>query len=148
MAEPKAAISSHEDLSRQHGPKAEGSNRWFGLVFAGFFTIIALWPLVGHREPRWWALGVAAVFAILAFAYPKALTPLNRLWFKFGLLLHRIVNPILMAAIFFTTVTPIAMLMRMSGKDPLRLKFDRAARSYWIERTPPGPAPDSMRQQF
>lgn len=148
MAKPPGAPSTHEDLSRHHGPQSEGSNRGFGLVFAGVFTIVGLFPLIGGRDPRWWALAIAGAFAAAAFLWPALLTPLNRLWFRFGLLLNRIVNPILMGAIFFTTVTPIALLMRLSKKDPLRLKFDRAARSYWIERRPPGPEPQSMRQQF
>jgi large-conductance mechanosensitive channel len=88
------------------------------------------------------------VFLAAASLAPRALKPLNRLWFLFGAFLHKIVSPLVMALLFFVTVTPIAILMRLAGKDPLRLKFDRAAKSYWIERTPPGPAPETMRNQF
>ena len=79
---------------------------------------------------------------------PKILSPLNRLWFRFGLLLHHIVNPVVMALLFFTTVTPMALIMRLLGKDPLRRKFDPEADSYWIPRQPAGPAPETMKNQF
>jgi large-conductance mechanosensitive channel len=88
------------------------------------------------------------VFLALALAAPKTLAPLNRLWMKFGLLLHAVVNPVVMAFLFFSTVTPIALIMRALGQDPLRLKLDPAAKTYWIDRTPPGPAPDTMPRQF
>lgn len=144
MAEPQGF---HEQFNRDDGVKA-GSERAFGLVFAAVFALIGLWPLLSASGVRLWALIVAALFLAAAFLAPAALKPLNRVWFGFGMLLHKIVSPLVMALLFFTTVTPIALLMRVAGKDPLRLKFDRAARSYWIERTPPGPEPDSMRRQF
>lgn len=137
----------HEDLGRQDAPKA-GSNRSFGLVFAAVFTVIALWPLVSAAEPRWWALAVAAVFAIVAVLRPQVLAPLNMVWYRFGLLLHTIVNPVVMAVLFYAVVTPTGLLMRAFGKDPLRLRREPNAKSYWIERQPPGPAPDTMRHQF
>lgn len=132
-----------------HGPAVEmGSNRSFGLVFAGFFTIVAVLPVLGGHAPRWWALAVGAVFAGLALAAPALLRPLNRLWFRFGLLLHQVVTPVVMGVLFFLTVTPLGLLMRATGKDPMRLRRDPAAASYWIVRTPPGPSADSMKQQF
>ncbi len=137
----------HEQFSRGDEVKA-GSERAFGLVFAAVFALIGLWPLFSAGGVRVWALIVAALFAAAAFLAPGALKPLNRAWFLFGMLLHKIVNPLVMALLFFTTVTPTALVMRLAGKDPLRLKFDRAAKSYWIERAPPGPEPDSMRRQF
>jgi hypothetical protein len=76
------------------------------------------------------------------------LRPFNRLWFRFGLLLSRVVNPLVMGLLFYFTVTPIGLIMRALGKDPLRLRFDRGARTYWIDRQPPGPEPETMRQQF
>ena len=97
---------------------------------------------------RWWALGVAAVFAALAFMWTALLAPLNRLWLKLGLVLYKVVNPIVLGLLFYVTVTPISLLMRVLGKDPLRLRRDPDAASYWIERTPPGPAPESMKNQF
>jgi hypothetical protein len=127
---------------------AVGSERGFGQVFAGFFTLVAVLPLFKGGEPRLWALGVAAVFLVLAYAAPKALRPLNLLWFKFGMVLHHVVTPVVMGLLFFAVVTPVGVLMRATGKDPMRLKRDPAARSYWIVREPPGPAPDSMKNQF
>src|SRR5262249_10838160 len=124
------------------------SDRSFGLVFAGFFLIVGTWPLVHGRPLRVWAVGVAAVFLIAALVNPTWLGPLNRLWLRLGLLLQLIVSPVVLGLLFFLTVTPIGLLMRLTGKDPLRLRFDPLARSYWVERRPPGPAPDTMRQQF
>ncbi|MDD9928124.1 MAG: SxtJ family membrane protein [Rhodospirillaceae bacterium] len=97
---------------------------------------------------RWWSLIIAGVFLALAFAAPKLLSPLNRLWMRFGLLLHRIVNPLVMALLFFLVVTPIALLMRLFGKRPLHLETEPDAESYWIPRDPPGPEPETMKQQF
>lgn len=137
----------HEDLARSDAVKA-GSARTFGVVFAVAFGLIGLWPLLGGTDVRVWALSVSGAFLVLALLWPRALTPLNMLWFRLGMLLHRIVNPAVMMLLFYGTVTPIAVAMRLLGKDSLRLKFDRAAPTYWIERTPPGPAPETMRRQF
>ena len=124
------------------------SNRSFGLIFAAFFAIVALLPLVSGHAVRWWALAVAAVFALIALLMPAILAPLNRLWFKFGQLLHKIVNPIVLGAMFFLVLTPTGLIMRAFGKDPLRLRLDRTVPSYWIDRQPPGPSPASLRDQF
>lgn len=143
----KGSQNTHEDFAREEEIKTS-SERSFGFVFTTVFAIIGLFPLFHHNPVRVWSLGVAAVFLIAALAAPKILAPLNRLWMKFGLLLHAIVNPVVMAFLFFSTVTPIALFLRLRGKDPLRLKLDPAARSYWIDRTPPGPPPDTMPRQF
>ena len=137
----------HEDLTREHEVKA-GSERALGIVFAMVFLIVGLWPLLGEGTIRPWALIVAGVFLTLGLLAPKLLKPLNWVWFRFGLLLHKIVNPIIMALLFFTTVTPIALIMKIFGKDSLHRKFDASAKSYWIERQPPGPDPKTMRNQF
>ena len=140
--------STHEHLAG-HGPApAVGSERGFGLVFAAVFAVIALFPLPGGGAPLWWALAVAAAFAALALAAPRVLAPLNRLWFRFGMLLGALVNPLLLGAIFVLTVVPIGLAMRALGKDPLRLARDPQARSYWLERDPPGPPPASLERQF
>ena len=139
--------SFHEDLTRGHEVKA-GSERALGIVFAVVFMIVGLWPLIGGGAIRLWALIVAGVFMALGCLAPKLLKPLNWLWFRFGLLLHKVMNPLIMALLFFTTVTPIAIIMKIMGKDPLRRKFDPTAKSYWIERQPPGPDPETMRNQF
>ncbi len=137
----------HESLNREHAAN-RGSARAFGFVFAGFFLFVALWPLVAGGPLRLWALAAAAVFLALALLRPALLEPLNQLWLKFGLLLHRIVSPIVLGILFYLAVAPTGLLMRALGKDPLRLRFDRASSSYWIERSPPGPAPETMRNQF
>jgi len=138
---------AHEDLSRDQ--KVEGSSdRSFGLVFAGVFLVVACWPLFYRDLPRWWALGIAVVFAIIAIWKPALLAVLNRLWTKLGVLLGKVVSPIALGILFYGVITPIGIVMRLTGKDPLRLKFDSGADSYWIPRKPPGPPPDSMTNQF
>jgi hypothetical protein len=140
-------IMAHEDLSREE--QVEGSSdRVFGLVFAGAFLVIAGWPLWRAEGPRWWALGVAVVFALVALVKPALLSRLNRLWMKLGMLLGKVVSPIALGILFFGVLTPVGALLRLGGKDPLRLKRDPGADSYWIPREPPGPPPDSMTNQF
>ena len=142
-----ATSQLHEDFSREEHVKA-GSDRGFGLVFAGFFALLAVlswW----HGGTRWhYTLPIAAVFLVVAYTYPMALAPLNRLWLKFGLLLYKVMNPLILGLLFFITITPIGLIMRVFGKDFLRLKLDRQAESYWIDRQPPGPPPQSMKNQF
>jgi hypothetical protein len=137
----------HESYERKDEVQGS-SNRTFGIVFAVVFTIIGLLPLVLGGGVRLWALAVAAAFLGVALIAPAVLAPLNRLWLKFGMLLHRVVNPIVLGIMFFAVITPIGLLMRLFGKDPLRLKFDGAVQSYWIPRDPPGPAPESLKDQF
>ena len=137
----------HEDFGRQHRIGA-GSERTLGLVFAAFFLIIGCLPLSHAGAVRGWAIAVAAASLATALLRPSLLAPLNRLWTWVGLLLHRVVSPLVLGALFFLVVTPVGLLMRARGKDPLRLRLDRGADSYWIDRRPPGPAPDSMRNQF
>lgn len=138
---------AHEDLTRED--KVEGSSdRSFGWVFTAVFVLIGAWPLIHSNAPRWWAIGIAAAFALVTLIKPTLLAGLNRLWMKFGLLLGKIVSPIALGVLFYLVFTPMGLLMRLFGKDPLRLKFDRAGDSYWIRREPPGPPPKSMTNQF
>ncbi len=137
----------HEDFGREDGPRP-GSERGFGIVFAVVFTIIGVWPLMDGGPIRLWALAGAGVFLAAGLFLPVLLRPLNRLWFLFGLALHKVMSPLVMGLLFYLTVTPIALIMRMVGKDPLNRQFDARAKSYWVEREPPGPAPETMRQQF
>jgi hypothetical protein len=138
---------SHEDLTRED--EIEGSSdRSFGFVFAAVFAIIGAWPLLSSGSPRWWSIGIGAAFAVVAVVVPSILGGANRLWMKFGLLLAKIVSPIALGVLFYLVFTPIGLLMRLAGKDPLRLKADPNAKSYWIEREPPGPPPQSMTNQF
>ena len=127
---------------------AGSSDRAFGFVFAGFFAIVGLLPLWSRGEVRAWALFISLAFALYAIAVPHVLAPLNRAWTAFGEVLHHIVSPIALGILYYGVVTPTGLLMRLAGKDPLRLRPDPAARSYWIERQPPGPPADSLKDQF
>lgn len=113
-----------------------------------FFLIIALVPLLNGHSVRIWAVSVSLAFGAIALITPIMLAPLNRIWTKFGLLLHSIVSPIALAILFYGIVTPTGLAMRLLGKDPLRLRFDPIVPSYWIERTPPGPDAESLKNQF
>ena len=137
----------HEDFDHSEKIRA-GSSRAFGFVFAGISAIVALWPLLNGAPIHLSAAGIAFVFAAMAMLKPSLLQPLNRLWFQFGMLLHKIVNPLVMGLLFFITVTPIALVFRLIGKDPLNRKLDRNCESYWIERDPDELASESMRNQF
>jgi len=125
-----------------------GSERNFGIVFAVFLCVIALGPLVHGGAIRWWALAVAACFLACAVFAPQWLKPFNLLWFKFGLVLHHVINPIVMGAIYYGAVVPMGLVLRAMGKDLLRLKRDEKAASYWIPREPSGSPPGSMSKQF
>ena len=120
------------------------SNKSFGIVFFIFFLIISIYPLIYGEDLRLWSLILSIVFLILGLLNSKILTPLNSLWFKFGLLLGKIVSPIIMLIIFFFVVTPIGLFMRLIGKDLLRLKFNKN-KSYWIEKSEPN---SKMKNQF
>jgi|ERR1039458_4402035 predicted membrane metal-binding protein len=137
----------HERFNRLEAPRGS-SDRSFGFIFSLVATLIAVWPSLQARPIRWWVLVVAGVLAALASWRPSVLHPANRLWTIFGLFLNSIVSPLIMGLVFFLVVTPTGVLMRRLGKDILRLHFDPRAASYWIERTPPGPAPDTMSRQF
>jgi len=140
------AEATHERLA-DDGVVTGSSDRSFGCVFAVFFLVIGLWPFLFGGQPRWWSLGLAVAFGAVSLIRPGLLAPLNRLWLEFGLLLHRIVSPLVMGLLFFLVITPIALIMRLAGKDPLHLKYDAAARSYWIPRRPPGPSPETIKYQ-
>ena len=125
-----------------------GSNRSFGAVFATVFGLIGAFGLWrGTAAWPYW-LGAAAVFAIVTLFAPAVLAPLNRLWMRLAIALSKVTTPVVMAVLFFGTVLPTGLVMRLLGKDPLRLKWDAKASSYWIERSPPGPPPDSLKDQF
>lgn len=129
-------------------PVKTASNREFGWVFTAFFCIVGLWPLLDSATPRAWALIAAALFALTTLFFPIALSPLNRLWTRLGALLHKIVNPVVLGLIYGLTIVPIGLIFKLLGKDPLRLKRDPDASTYWIDRQPPGPATDSLPRQF
>ena len=125
-----------------------GSERSFGIVFAIVFSIIGAWPLLSGGELRLWSMAIAAVFLGLGFAAPRVLRPLNTMWFKFGMLLGRIIAPVVISILFFVTVTPTGLIMRLMHKDILRLKLDRNAKSYWISRSETDNPMGSMKKQF
>ena len=125
-----------------------GSDRSFGLVMAAALAAVTLLN-VWHAGRLWpWTGGLAALFLVAGLLRPAVLNPLDLIWLKFGLLLHRVVNPIVMALVFYGTVLPTGLVMRMMGKDLLRLKGEPDAESYWILRQPPGPSPETMKDQF
>ena len=120
------------------------SNRSFGIVFFVVFSIISILPILKGGEPRVWLLIVGLFFLILGLAKSKLLTPLNKLWFKFGILLGNLVSPIVMGLVFFLVVTPISLIMKILGKDLINLKKTNK-KTYWIEKTEPR---SRMKNQF
>ena len=120
------------------------SNRSFGIVFCAFFLIVSLYPLINEEPIRYWSLIVSIIFLILGILNSNILSPLNKAWFKFGLFLGKIVSPIVMGIVFFAVVTPIALILKIMGKDLLNLKKSKI-NSYWIEKTGPK---SKMKNQF
>jgi len=111
-----------------------GSNKSFGLVFSAFFLIISLFPLFEDGNIKIWAIMLAIIFLILGLLNSSILSPLNKIWFKFGILLGSFVSPIVMGIVFFAIVTPTSLIMKMLGKNLLGLKRNNK-KSYWIERS-------------
>jgi hypothetical protein len=138
----------HENFTREE-VVAGSSNRSFGLVIGIFLGCVAAVKFWHEQRGTGLAWAIPAlIFVSLAVVRPAFLSPLNRLWFRLGWLLHKVMNPLLMAVMFFLVILPVSVLMRVFHKDPLRLKYDPHAATYWIERRPPGPQPDTMRNQF
>ena len=137
----------HENLDRVEETKIP-SDRSFGVVFTLVFLAVGIWMVSGGRSEGWFFLAGSALFFIVALACPSILGPLNRAWMKFGLLLSRLVNPLILGVVFFLILTPIAVIRRLLGKDSLHLGSKPGLESYWIDRTPPGPKPGSMTKQF
>ena len=127
-----------------HNEVKIGSNRSFGIVFFVVFVLIAIYPLINNEDLRFWSLTISLVFLVLGLINSKILTPFNKIWFKFGILLGRIISPLIMGVIFFLVVTPIGFIMRMIGKDLLNLKYNDK-KSYWIEKTE---TKSKMKDQF
>ena len=120
------------------------SNRSFGIVFF-IFLFISLYPILNNSSIRLWSLFLAIIFLILGLINSKLLSPFNQLWFKFGILLGKIMSPLVMALIFFFVVTPTAIIMRIIGKDLLNLKFNNKKKSYWLNKNDNN---DDMKNQF
>ena len=121
-----------------------GSNKSFGIVFFIVFLLISLYPLTNHENIRIWSLIISLIFLILGPLNSKILNPFNKLWFKFGMILGRIISPIIMSIIFFLVVTPIGLIMKLLKKDLLNLKFNKT-NTYWIEKSGPK---SKMKNQF
>ena len=121
-----------------------GSNRSFGIVFFIFFLLISIYPLINNDNVRIWSLVISLIFLVLGILNSNILSPLNKLWFKFGIFLGKIISPIIMSIIFFFVVTPIALIMKVLGKDVLNLKYNNN-QSYWIEKSGPK---SKMKNQF
>ena len=120
------------------------SNRSFGIVFFVVFLIIGLYPLTNDNDFRLWSIIISSIFLILGILNSKILSPLNKIWFKFGLFLGKIISPIVMGIIYFLVVTPIGLFMRLIQKDLLSLKFNNK-NTYWIEKSGPK---SKMKNQF
>ena len=120
------------------------SNKSFGIVFFVFFLIISVYPIFKNGDLRVWSLVLSVIFLVLGLLNSSILSPLNKLWFKFGIFLGNIIGPIIMGIIFFLVVTPTAFIMRILGKDLLNLKYNKN-KSYWIEKEGPK---SKMKNQF
>ena len=126
-----------------------GSERSFGIVFACVFAIAGYYVhFVKHLDWGIYLFAIAAAFLVAAFAAPRVLRPMNIIWFKFGMALGRVTGPVVMGILFFGAFTPMALVMRLIGRDYLRLKTQPGAETYWIRRDPPGPPAESMTKQF
>ncbi len=140
-------MTTHETLVHTDDI-APGSDRGFGLVVGGILAAIGGYLYFSGSGLALYVLAPGCLLFIVGLAYPSVLHPLNVLWTKIGLLLGRIVTPIVMFIVFAITVVPIGLLLRLFGKDLLGLRKKDPNQSYWIQRTPPGPAPDSLKEQF
>lgn len=124
------------------------SNQSFGRLFAVIFAILAAWMWWRSSSWIWLWLALSAATLGVTLVAPDRLAPLNRLWMRFAALLHRVMSPLMLGIIYFAVITPFAVVMRLRGRDQLSRRFDAASKSYWIERTPPGPDPKTLPNQF
>lgn len=140
-------METHESLTREETVN-RSSNRTFGMVLATFFCALAILPVLRGHALRLWAVPLSALFLCAAFLAPKLLGPLNQAWTLLGVALHKITNPIVLGIFFYFVFAPFGWVLRLLGKDFLRLRRAPDVESYWIPRQPPGPAPASMSKQF
>lgn len=141
-------FGAHESFDRDDDHGLGSSDRSFGVVIAGVLALLAAtsW-LRGNEHWIWWLLA-ALLFIGLALLRPRFLAPFNRVWMRLTLLLNAIVTPVVLFAVFYLSIVPIGLMMRLAGKDPLRLRLDPDAETYWIQRDPPGPPPGSLNNQY
>jgi hypothetical protein len=143
-------MSTHEDFRRTEEVKGS-SDRGFGLTVGGILLLIAavrVWLHEGYGTVELALGAVGLCLVVLALVWAQSLAALNRSWTKLGLLMFKVVNPVVLGLIYLTTIVPIGLIMRACGHDPLRLKRDPQASTYWVRREPPGPAPETMINQF
>lgn len=136
----------NKKLSAQ--PQKTLTNRTFGLIFAGIFLVFTLFPLIKGNAINQWTGYLSAAFAVLAILVPIALTPFNKLFQLFGQVMHKITNPLIMGLVFFLTVLPTGLILKILGKDPMRRKLDPSAESYWIKREAGSITKESFDNQF
>jgi hypothetical protein len=136
------------DSFSAHQTPLQSSDRAFGCVMAGFFTLVAAYPLLSGKPPHWWAAALAAAFLLPALLFPRLLAPLNMAWTRFGLVLSSVMGPIALAVLFFGVITPYGFLMKKLRKNVIPVRFEPAAQSYWVARDPAGPEPESLKDQF
>lgn len=143
-------MAAHETFIRNNEIQGS-SDRTFGLVIAGAFVVMGFSPLRHHEPMRYWAFGAALPFLALAIAAPKMLSPLNLLWTKFGFVLQKITNPLVMGVLFYFLITPVALIFKLFGKDPLNRRFDPEnpdVQSYWVTRDVTDSFSETMKHQF
>ena len=142
-----ARNGSHENISHEHAIEGP-SDRAFAFSFAVIFLCFAGYSYWRNGNAWTILLGLAVLFGLFGWIAPRVLHPLNIAWLKLGLLLYRVVNPIIMAIMYCCSIVPMGLLLRAMGKDILHLKLDRQSKSYWVQRTPPGPESESLKNQF
>jgi len=147
MDQSKQIAATHERFAADE-KNVPGSERQFGIVMALGLTLLSALNFWGTGSWWPWTLAIAALFALAVLIAPSTLKWLNLAWFKFGLLLHRVVNPLFMAVVYYASVVPTGLIMRALGKDMLRLNLEPDAETYWMARQPPGPAAETMKDQF
>lgn len=140
-------MAAHETISHEESIEP-GSDRSFGFVVGGILSAIGIYQYLTGSSLYPWFLAVGAPLVAAGAVFPRILRPLNVAWTRLGLLLGRIVTPVVMFLVYVTAIVPIGLLLRLSGKDLLGLKRGDSASTYWIERTPPGPPPESLKDQF
>ena len=136
-----------ERLGHDDGPSGS-TDRFFGLLLSAVWGVVAMAPLRSGAPIRAWAVVLAGAFLVTSLIRPVLLGPLNRLWQRLAQLLQTLTNPVVMAVLYFSTIAPFALVMRLLNRDVLRLKWEPGQSSYWIPRKPPGPRPESMKDQF
>jgi hypothetical protein len=137
----------HEDFSREQLPEP-GTTRSFAITMAVVLGAVGVFLLFKSSPMAWVWLSIAATLLALEWLWPRALVPLNWLWFKLGMLMGMVMSPLVMGIIFFVVVTPIGLIRRLGGADSLRLKADPDRDSWWQDREPPGPDPEQLPRQF